>query len=181
MRRTAIRGGRGSHGPFPRPNLTMRELIGLVLAFAISNAFLSWMNRAAASNTLLFGIWNGALALYLGFAFLQAWVRAVIRWSRTGDSDPPGPRRRWTALGVAEGTVIGGTMFGCSVLMLERARGSLLGGDDWIVPVTILAIGSAASIMVLKMWQREPGESLTGRGAESTIEGPSTTEPGEAF
>lgn len=181
MRRSDIRGGRGSRGPFPRPNLTMRELIGLVLAFAISNAFLSWMNRAAASNTLLFGIWNGALAIYLGFAFLQAWVRAVFRWSRTGHADPHGPRRPWTALGVAEGTVIGGTMFGCSALMLERARGSLFGSDDWVVPATILAIGSAASIMVLRMWRKEPGESLTGRGAESTIEGASTTERGETF
>lgn len=176
-----MRESRAPRGPFPRPNLTMRELIGLVLAFAISNAFLSWLNPAAASNTLLFGIWNGAVAIYLGFAFLQAWVRSVIRWSRTGTADPPGPRRRWTALGVAEGTVIGGTMFGCSVFMLERSRGSLLGGDDWIAPATILAIGSAASIAVLRMWRNEPGKSLTDRGVESTIEGSSTIERGETF
>jgi hypothetical protein len=161
--------------------MTLRELIGLVLAFAISNAFLSWMNRAAASNTLLFGIWNGALAAYLGFAFLQSWIRAAIRWARTGDAHPPGPRRRWTALGVAEGTVIGGTMFGCSMLLIERARGSVFGGDDWAAPAAILGIGAAASVMVLKMWRREPGGSLTGRGAESTMEGASTTERGESF
>jgi hypothetical protein len=181
MRSRDIAGGRVPRGPFPRPNLTMRELIGLVLAFAVSNAFLSWMNPRAASNAVLFGIWNGLLACYLGFAFLQAWVRSVIRWFRTGDADPPGPRRRWTALGVAEATVIGGTMFGCSMMMLEQARGSGIGGDDWVVPATILVIGSAAAIMVLRMWRTEPGKSLTDRGTEPTIEGGGGIERGETF
>lgn len=174
-------GRRIPRGPVPRPNLTMRELIGLVLAVAISNAFLAWINPWASSNVVLFGIWNGLLALYLGFAFLQAWVHSIIRWFRTGDADPPGPRRRWTALGVAEGTVIGGTMFGCSMLMLERARGSVIGGDDWIIPTTILALGSAAAIMVLRMWRAAPGKSLTERGSGSTIEGVPGIESGETY
>jgi hypothetical protein len=167
-------------GPFPRPNLTMRELIGLVAAFAISNAFLSLMNPAAALNAVLFAIWNGLLALYLGFAFLQAWIRSVIRWRRTGDAGPPGRRpRRWTALGVAEATVIGGTMSACSMLMLEKARNSGFGGD-WTAPIAILLSGSAAGIMVLRMWRRKPGESLTGRGVEPTISGGPRIENGEA-
>ncbi len=58
-------------GHFPRPNMTLRELIGLVVAFAVSNAFLSWFNPRAASNVVLFAVWNATLAFYLGFAFLQ--------------------------------------------------------------------------------------------------------------
>jgi hypothetical protein len=181
MRSRDIPGRRASRGPFPRPNLTMRELIGLVLAFAVSNAFLSWINPRAASNAVLFGIWNGLLACYLGFAFLQAWVRSLIRWFRTGEADPPGLRRRWTALGVAEATVIGGTMFGCSMLMLEQARGSAFGGGDLAAPATILVIGSAAAIVVLRMWRTEPGKSLTDRGTEPTIEEGPGIERGETF
>jgi hypothetical protein len=169
-----------SRGRFPRPNLTMRELIGLVLAFALSNAFLSWMNHAVATNVVLFAFWNGMLALYLGFAFLQAWVRSVTRWMRTGHADPPARRPpRWTALGVAEATVIGGTMFGCSVLMLEKARGSTFGGDDWAVPATILLIGTAGGIIVLRTMRRERGDSLTGVGVEPTIEVGPKIEHGE--
>jgi hypothetical protein len=149
-------------GPFPRPNLTMRELIGLVAAFAISNAFLSLMNPAAALNAVLFAIWNGLLALYLGFAFLQAWIRSVIRWRRTGDADPS-HSRRWTALGVAEATVIGGTMFCCVILMLEKARGSGMDANDWAVVTTILLIGTASAIVVRRMWRRDHEGSLTGR------------------
>src|SRR5262245_2391176 len=110
-----------SPGWFPRPNLTLRELIGLVVAFAVSNAFLSWMNPAAASDVLLFAAWNGLLGFYLGFAFVQSWIRSIIRWNRTGDASPPGRKPlRWTALGVAEATVIGGTLAGCLLLALEK-------------------------------------------------------------
>src|SRR4029079_10877390 len=71
-----IAGPGGPSGAFPRPNLTMRELIGLVLAFAVSNACLSWIERASgsmpghvvASNPVAFGVWNGLLAFYMGFA-----------------------------------------------------------------------------------------------------------------
>ena len=168
-------------GRFPRPNMTLRELIGLVLAFAVSNAFLAWMNPWAASNQILFGIWNGLLTLYLGFAFLQSWVRSVIRWTTKGHAEPPSRRaRKWTALGVAEATVIGGTMFGCSMLMLERARGSDLGGSgDWVAPTAILVIGSGAAIPLLRSWREESGESLTGRAAGSTMEGRARIERGE--
>src|SRR4051794_2257 len=87
-----------ARGRFPRPNLTLRELIGLVAAFAVSNALLSWFNPAAALDVWLFAIWNGVLCLYLGFAFLQAWVRSIMRWYRTGDAHPSGRARpRWTA------------------------------------------------------------------------------------
>jgi hypothetical protein len=184
------RAGPGApRGPFPRPNLTMRELIGLVLAFAVSNAFLSWIlhpvgswpGHGLDSHTVVFGVWNGMLAFYLGFAFLQAWIRSVLRWRRTGDAAPPGRRpRRWTALGVAEATVIGGTMFTCSALLLEKARNVGLRGDEWGVPAAILLIGAAAAIMILRMWRRETGKSLTGRGADPTIGGGPRTERGEA-
>ncbi len=87
-----------SSGRFPRPNLTMRELIGLVAAFAISNAFLAWLNPWASRNVVAFVIWNSLLGLYLGFAFLQAWTGAIIRWLRTGNPEPRGARaggRHW--------------------------------------------------------------------------------------
>jgi hypothetical protein len=168
-----------SRGLFPRPNLTMRELIGLVLAFAVSNAFLSWIasgparRHILASNPIAFvGVWNGLLALYLGFAFLQAWIRSVIRWTRTGDADPPLPRR-WTALGVAEATVIGGTMLCCLQFLFGLAsegRFASPEGLDWTAPVAILLIGSAAGMMVLRMWRKGTGKSLTGHGLEPTIE-----------
>jgi hypothetical protein len=161
----------------------MRELIGLVLAVAISNAFLAWINPSAASIPVLSVIWNGLLACYLGFAFLQAWIRSVIRWSRTGDADPPGPRRRWTALGVAEATVIGGTMIWCVILLLSLAgsRQAHIQGPGWTAPIAILLLGSAAAIMVLRMWRAEPGKSLTDRGIESTIEGVPGIERGETY
>ncbi len=163
-------------GPFPRPNLTMHELIGLVLAFAISNAFLSWIENAsgsttrhvAASNPVAFGVWNGLLAFYLGFAFLQAWIRSVIRWRRTGDANPPIPRR-WTALGVAEATVIGGTMLCCLQFLFGLVSAGRVGNLDWTGPVAILLIGSAAGFMVLRRWRKDAGKSLTARGSEPTI------------
>jgi hypothetical protein len=170
-----------ARGRFPRPNLTMRELIGLVLAFAVSNAFLAWENPIGASNAVVAGIWNGMLALYLGFAFVQAWIRSVSRWYRTGDADPPGPRRRWTALGVAEATVIGGTMICCVQILLSLAIDRGVRNPDWTVPLAILLIGSAAGVMLLRMWRRQPGDSLTGRGAEPTIEGGENMERGETF
>ncbi len=168
---------RPSRGPFPRPNLTMRELIGLVLAFAVSNAFLSWIEHASgpapghvvASNPIAFGIWNGLLAFYLGFAFLQAWVRSVNRWRRTGDADPRLPRR-WTALGVAEATVIGGTMLCCLQFLFGLVSAGRAGNLDWTGPIAILLIGSAAGMMVLRRWRKDDAKSLTGRGLAPTIE-----------
>jgi hypothetical protein len=177
-------------GPFPRPNLTMRELIGLVLAFAVSNAFLSWIEHTSgsmpghvvASNPVAFGVWNGLLAFYMGFAFLQAWIRSVLRWWRTGDASPAGRRpRRWTALGVAEATVIGGTMVCCLQILLALVTASGRPSVDWTAPLTILLLGTAAAIMVLRMWRRQPGNSLTGRGAEPTIEGDSRLGRGETL
>jgi hypothetical protein len=67
------------------------------------------------------------------------------------------------------------------MLMLEQGRGSGLGGDDLVVPATILVIGSAAAIMVLRMWRTTPGESLTGRRAEPTIEDGPGIERGETL
>jgi hypothetical protein len=154
----------------------MRELVGLVLAFAVSNALLSWIEHAAglaaghvvASNPVALGIWNGVLALYLGFAFLQAWVRSVIRWQRTGSADPPLPQR-WTALGVAEATVIGGTMLCCLQVLFGLVTGGAVGNLDWTAPVAILLIGSAAGIMVLRGWRKRPATSLTGGAPEPTM------------
>lgn len=162
---------RASPGPFPRPNLTMRELIGLVLAFAVSNALLSWIEQAAGlvSDSFTLGIWNGLLAFYLGFAFLQAWVRSLIRWHRTGDADPP-RRRRWTALGVAEATVIGGTMLYCLQIVFALASGGAVGNVDWTAPVAILLIGSAAGIVVLRGWRKKSGTCLTGHALDPTME-----------
>jgi hypothetical protein len=149
----------------------MRELIGLVLAFAISGAFLAWMDPMARSDTVVFAIWNGLLAMYLGFAFLQAWARSVLRWVRTGDGDPPGRRpRRWTALGVAEATVIGGTMLCCTQPLFGLAGIGRAHSPDLTVPIAILLLGSAAAFLVLRKWRTEPGDSLTARKAQSTIE-----------
>jgi hypothetical protein len=157
-----------SSGRFPRPNMTMRELIGLVAAFALSNAFLDWLNPWASRNVVLFIIWNGALALYLGFAFVQAWVGSIIRWIRTGRSEAPGRPRTWTALGVAEATVIGGTMLGTSMLMLERAR-SPVGHEDLFVPMAILLIGTGAGFMVAHRWRRIPEPIPAVRRPDSSI------------
>jgi hypothetical protein len=155
---------RSSRGRFPRPNLTMRELIGLVVAFAVSNAFLSWIDPTAASNVGVFAVWNGLLAFYLGFAFVQAWLRSVIRWIRTGDASPVGGGSpRWTALGVAEATVVGGTMFCCVGLMFEKLGRSGMDGNDWAVVTTILLIGTAGAILIRRMWRRDREKSLTGR------------------
>ena len=190
MRSRNVAGPGGPRGPFPRPNLTMRELIGLVLAFAVSNAFLSWIEHASglmpghvvASDSFAFGVWNGLLAFYMGFAFLQAWIRSVFRWWRTGDASPPGRRpRRWTALGVAEATVIGGTMVCCLQILFALVTGPGRHSLDWTAPLTILVLGSAAGIMVLRMWRRQPGTSLTGRGTEPTIEGGSKLGRGETL
>ena len=143
-------------GRFPRPNMTLRELIGLVVAFAVSNAFLSWFNPWAASNVVLFAIWNGMLTIYLGFAFLQAWTRSIGRWLRTGDASPPGRYPpRWTALGVAEATVIGGTVFCCSAIMLEKSRNHGLDRNDWAVLITILLISGASAFAVRALWRRD--------------------------
>jgi hypothetical protein len=178
MRSRHDTGSGARRGPFPRPNLTMRELIGLVLAFAVSNAFLSWISPVNGPGDAAFGMWNGLLAFYLGFAFLQAWVRSVIRWRRTGDADPPVPRR-WTALGVAEATVIGGTMLCCLQFLFGLMSSEWIGNLDWTAPVAILLVGSAAGIMVLRMWRKDPGKSLTGRGLEPTIGVEPAVEHGE--
>ena len=86
------RTARTARGRFPRPNLTMRELIGLVLAFAVSNAFLSWITPGGSPDPVAFVLWNGMLAFYLGFAFAQAWIRSVIRWSADGRRGSARPR-----------------------------------------------------------------------------------------
>ena len=97
-------------GRFPRPNLTMRELIGLVLAFAVSNAFLSWIDpgHAASDAGRSSSLWNGLLAFYLGFAFLQAWIRSRDPMDADGrrGSRPASPTRAMDgAWGSAEATV----------------------------------------------------------------------------
>ncbi len=150
--RPAPNSGRGR---YPRPRMSLQELIGLVVAFAVSNAFLSWMNPQAASDAFLFLIWNLALGFYLGFAFLQAWIRSVVRSIRAGDRSPPARiRTRWTALGVAETTVIGGTLLACLWLMLEKWRNQGLDGDDLAVLTAITLIGAASAIVVRTLWRR---------------------------
>ena len=164
----------GRRGRFPRPNLTLRELIGLVLAFAVSNAFLSRLNPVAASNVALFAAWNGLLAFYLGFAFLQAWTRSMMRWYRTGDASPPGRTPpRWTALGVAEATVIGGTLVACLLLMMERASGRGLDDEDWAVLMTIAMITVGGAIAIARLWRRDRRPPENGAGfAGRTSAGP---------
>ena len=136
--------------------MTLRELFGLVVAYAISNAFLSWFDPSAATDLLLFAIWNGVLTLYLGFAFLQAWIRSIWRWMRTGDAAPFGRYTpRWTALGVAEATVIGGTVFCCSAMMFEKSGKQGLNSNDWAVLLTILLVSGGSAYAVLALWRRD--------------------------
>ena len=145
-----------TYGHFPRPNLTLRELIGLVVAFAVSNAFLSWANPMAAVNLVVFAVWNGMLALYLGFAFFQAWIRSIRRWIRTGDASPPGRMPpRWTALGVAEGTVIAGTFFTCLMMMIEKLSNRGLDENDWAVLTTIVLVSGIYALTVRAIWRRD--------------------------
>jgi hypothetical protein len=180
MSRRDVRKPRAPRGHFPRPNLTMRELIGLVLAFALSNALLSWLTPGMAQDPVVFVLWNGMLAFYLGFAFLQAWIGSVIRWTRTGDADPPGlAARRWTALGVAEATVIGGTMLCCVPFLFGLMTSQGVINHDRTAPIGILLIGSAGGILVLRMWRKPRRESLTGREVEPTIEVGPRIEKGE--
>jgi hypothetical protein len=127
-----------------------------VVTFAVSNAFLSWLNPVAASNVVLFAAWNGLLASYLGFAFLQAWIRSVFRWYRTGDSSPRlRTSPRWTALGVAEATVVVGTVAGCLFLTLEKASNRGLDGNDWARLATIVLITGASAFAVGRLWRRD--------------------------
>ena len=150
-----------SRGPFPRPNLTLRELIGLVVAFAVSNAFLAWFNPRAASNWLLFAVWNGLLAFYLGFAFLQSWIRSILHWIRTGDASPPGRKPpRWTALGVAEATVIAGTLFICVMMMIEKLSSRGLDEDDWAVLTTIVLVSGIYAMTVRALWRCDRDRDL---------------------
>ncbi len=154
------------HNPrshFPRPNLTLCELIGLVVAFAVSNAFLSWMNPQAARNVVLFAVWNGMLALYLGFAFFQSWFRSIVRWSRTGDPSPPGRKPpRWTALGVAEATVIVGTFFTCLMMMIEKLSSRGLDEDDWAMLATIVVVSGVYALTIRALWRRDRDRELQG-------------------
>lgn len=155
-------------GPFPRPNLTMRELIGLVLAFAISNAFLAWASHGEPIHPAISAFWNGVLASYLGLAFLQSWVRSILRWIRTGHAEPRRRRpQRWTALGVAEATVIGGTMIWCIAVLPMLASRQMIEARDWSAPLIILALGSAAGIMVLRMWRNASTVSPATRRIET--------------
>jgi hypothetical protein len=139
--------------------MTLRELIGLVVAFAVSNAFLSWFKPSRNEDSLdvaLFAFWNGMLGFYLGFAFLQAWARSIGRWLRTGDASPPGRYPpRWTALGVAEATVIGGTVACCSAIMLEKGTSRGLEANDWAVLITILLVSGASAFAVRALWRRD--------------------------
>lgn len=159
-------------GHFPRPNLTLRELIGLVVAFAVSNAFLSWINPGAATDFILFAVWNGMLALYLGFAFVQAWARSIVRWSRTGDASPPGRTPpRWTALGVAEGTVIAGTLFTCLSMMIEKLSSRGLDENDWAVLTTIVLVSGIYALTVRTLLRCDRDRDLqTGVDARPPVE-----------
>ena len=88
-------------GHFPRPNMTLRELIGLVVAFAVSNAFLSWFNppRGRPRTLSFFSFWNGMLSFYLGFAFPPG-MASIDRAMASDGAMPSPPGRyppRWTA------------------------------------------------------------------------------------
>ena len=162
--RPDLRDPHNRRGPFPRPNLTLRELLGLVVACAVSNAFLSWIIPRPARNVVVFAFWNGMLALYLGFAFVQAWARSIVRWVQTGDASPPGRRpRRWTALGVAEATVIAGTLFTCLWMMMEKLGDRGLDEDDWAVLTTIVVVSGIYFLTVRALLRRDRDRDLRGR------------------
>lgn len=156
-------------GWFPRPNMTMRELIGLVAAFALSNAFLNWLYPWAAHNAVTFGFWNGVLVIYLGYTFVQAWVRAIVRWLRTGNPEPRGGPRPWTALGVAEATVISGTLL-ATLMQLIAGGGVPRGGEDWFSPLAILVLGTGTGLLLLHRPRRDHEPSATAMQTLATIE-----------
>ncbi len=156
-------------GRFPRPNMTMRELIGLVAAFALSNAFLNWLYPWAAHNAVIFAFWNGVLGIYLGYTFFQSWVRAIVQWLRTGNPEPRGGPRPWTALGVAEATVIGGTILATSAQLIAGG-GVPRGGEDWFTPLAILVIGGGMGLLLLRQRRRDHKPSAAAMQTLAAIE-----------
>ena len=69
----------------------------------------------------------------------------------------------------------------CLQILLALMTGPGRHSLDWTAPLAILVLGSAAGIMVLRMWRRQPGASLTGRRTEPTIEGVSKLGRGETL
>jgi hypothetical protein len=159
-----------AQGSFPRPRVSLRELVGLVVAFAVSNTLLMQLLRAGYrplgtpgfSNFRVVALWNGLLVFYLAFAFVQAWVRAILRWRRPR---PSRYRPRWTALGVAEATVVSGTLGYWLFSFIEKAESGRLDPHDWGDLVLPLCVAGAILFVGLRLWKREPGRDGKRAGA----------------
>jgi hypothetical protein len=148
--------------PFPRPRVSLRELVGLVVAFAVSNALLLQLLRAgyrplgvpSQSTVPAFAVWNGTLLFYLAFSYLQAWIRAIIEWrwfdrSRARRRYQP----RWTALGVAEGTVIGGTLGYWLVSLVQEVATGSSRSPVWGKSVLALLTAAVTIFIALRFWR----------------------------
>ncbi len=74
---------------------------------------------------------------------------------RRGSAGPAA--RRWTALGVAEATVIGGTMLCCVPFLFGLLSSQGVINHDRTAPIAILLIGTVGGILVLRMWRQSRG------------------------
>ncbi len=136
--------------PSPRPRVSMRELIRLVLTFAIANAFLAWViaesRNPYMANSIRYEAWNICLALFLSFPFLSDRMDALFRW--LGD-DTPRPRRKENVLEDLMALVICGLMFWSGLfllLTLWHGKPRNWGSHDRITPIVILVVGTASMI-----------------------------------
>ncbi len=154
--------------------MTLRELIGLVVAFAVSNAFLSWFNPQAASNVVLFAIWNGMLAFLPGLCIppgmgsidraLASDGRCLATGAESAAMD--GARRRGGD----------GHRRDCVLLLgahARKARGLRVSiANDWAVLTTILLVSGASAFAVRALWRRDRRQ-VDVRG----LAGPTPVEP----
>ncbi len=168
-------------GSFPRPRISMRVLIRLVLTFAIANAFVAWViadsRNPYMANSGRYVVWNICLALFLSFPFLSDRMDALFRW--LGD-DTPRSRRKENVLEDLMALVICSLMFWSGFFLLfplwdnPKHRGP----RDWITPIVILVMGTVA-LVPWKISRGSSTPSLTAREADPTMVGKSHLDSGE--
>ncbi len=182
MRTTGIGVQQPTRGPFPRPRVSMRDLIRLVLTFAIANAFLAWViaesRNPIIANSIRYEVWNIFLALFLGLAFLRDWIDSMIRWRGYDRADA---RRSGTRLADSMAMVICGLMFWSGLFLLLTlwfGEPRDWGSHDRITPIVILVMGTASMIRS-KITRGSPAPCLTERESNPTMVGESHLDSGE--